>query len=448
MKLRFEEQLVIFISILKWVLLSAIIGVIAGFSSSIFITIVHWVTSHSMASKYSFYFLPLALFATAWISEVFVHNDLGTDKIIESINKSFGKIKSDSIPYKIISVLIILGAGGSAGKESPCAQLGAGLSSTLADIFRVDDRDRKKMVICGFSAGFATVFGAPIAGALFGIEVLFVGAIMYDVLLPSFISSIVAYHISSGLGITYFRTPLTFVPVFTNNFIITVVVFGIFIGICSYLFIELIRLGHRITSDFDMDATYVGFIGGIVLIILTLLSSRDYLGLGLNVIESSLKGDKTVWYAFMVKALFTSITLSSTRSGSLITPIFFIGATAGNAFSQLFHVDIATFSAIGFVSLLAGTTNTPIACSIMAVEMFGADIAPYASIACVLSFLMTGHRSLYSSQVLTLAKSRSVVIETGKEIQDARIQIVLRQKSWQARIISIWETLKHILKKL
>ncbi len=448
MKLRFEEQLVIFISILKWVLLSSIIGVIVGFSSSIFIGIVHWITAQSILNEYSFYFLPIALFVTAWISEVFVHNDLGTDKIIESINKNYGKIQSNSIPYKIVNVLIILAAGGSAGKESPCAQLGAGLSSTLADIFRVDDRDRKKMVICGFSAGFATVFGTPIAGALFGIEVLFVGAIMYDVLLPSFISSIVAYHISSGLGISYFRTPLTFVPVFTNNFFIIVVVFGIFIGICSYFFIELIRLGQRIANDFDMDTTYLGFIGGVILIILTLISSRDFLGLGLNVIESSLRGGKVVWYAFMVKALFTSITLSSTRSGSLITPIFFIGATAGNMFAQFFHADIATFSAIGFVSLLAGTTNTPIACSIMAVEMFGSDIAPYAAIACVLSFLMTGHRSLYSAQVLTLAKSRSIVIETGKELENAKIEIIYRQKSWQARVLSFWQTVKHLLKKL
>ena len=448
MKLRFEEQFVIFISILKWVILSSVIGVAAGFSSSIFISIVHWITEKSILNKYSFYFLPVALFATAWISEIFVHNDLGTDKIIEAINKNFGKIPSDSIPYKIINVLIILAAGGAAGKESPCAQLGAGISSTFADILKVDDQDRKKMVICGFSAGFATVFGTPIAGALFGIEVLFVGAIMYDVLLPSFISSIVAYHISSGLGITYFRTPLSFVPVFTNNFFITVVAFGIFLGLCSYLFIELIKLGKKVVSDINLDTPYLGFIGGVILILLTLLSSRDYLGLGLNVIESSLRGDKIIWYAFVVKALFTSITLSSTRSGSLITPIFFIGATAGNMFAQLFNIDISTFSAIGFVGLLAGTTNTPIACSIMAVEMFGAGIAPYASIACVLSFLMTGHNSLYSAQVLTLAKSRSVVIETGKELQDAKIQIIFREKSWQQKVISFLKMLKHLFKKL
>ena len=143
---------------------------------------------------------------------------MGTDALIAAINKNYGRIEGSFIPTKVVNVALILATGGSAGKESPCAQIGAGIGSVCATLFRMDDVDRRKMVLCGFCAGFSCVFGAPLAGALFGIEVLAVGVILYDVLLPAFVASITAYQVSSALGITFFYYPLHFVPAFEQGF--------------------------------------------------------------------------------------------------------------------------------------------------------------------------------------------------------------------------------------
>jgi Chloride channel protein EriC len=164
------------------------------------------------------------------------------------------------------------------------------------------------------------------------------------------------------------------------------------------------------------------------LIVMAGLFSTRYLGLGLDTIEHCLQGGTVNEFAFLLKAVFTSITLNFGGSGGIVTPIFFIGTTAGNLFAQLFNLDVATFSALGFVALLAGAANTPIAASIMSIELFGPQIAPYAAIACVISFLVTGHRSVYPSQILAFKKSKFIDVETGKEIEDTKIQFNFSNK--------------------
>lgn len=226
---------------------------------------------------------------------------------------------------------------------------------------------------------------------------LFVGSILYDVLLPSFIAGIMSYQISSGLGVRYFYHPIAFVPVFKESFFLEVILAGIYFGVCSFLLVEALKLGKKLSEGLRVWVPIKGAIGGLVLVGLTFLFSKQFLGLGLDTIESSLRGARVLWYAFILKILFTSITLNFGGSGGIVTPVFFIGATAGSLYAEISGMDPATLSAIGLVSLLAGAANTPIAASIMAVELFGPKIAPYATVACVISFLMTGHRSIYPS---------------------------------------------------
>jgi len=314
-------------------------------------------------------------------------------------------------------------------------------------LFRFDGRDRKKLVICGISAGFASVFGTPIAGAIFGVEVLFIGAILYDVLLPSFIAGIISYHISYSLGITYFYHPLSFIPVFSEAFFLKIVLAGIFFGIVSALLIETLKLGNKLSAKIQISKPLKGIIGGLVLIGLVFMFSRQYLGLGLETIESSLQGAKVIWYAFILKIIFTSITLNFGGSGGIVTPIFFIGATAGTLFANLLGLDPATFAAVGLVAVLAGSANTPIAASIMAVELFGPKVAPYATVACVISFLMTGHRSVYPSQVLSIKKSPSLLVETGEEIEKVRAQFQPRSKSVIGILSNLAKTLRTKFRK-
>jgi H+/Cl- antiporter ClcA len=344
----------------------------------------------------------------------------GTEKVIEAVHKHSGRIKAAVVPVKLVATIITIAFGGSAGKEGPAAQIGAAVTSTLSSLLRFDDGDRKKLVICGISAGFATVFGTPIAGAIFGVEVLFVGGMMYEVLLPSFVAGIVGYQVSSTLGITYFHEPLRFVPVFSSMFFVKVCAAGIFFGLCSLLMIEILRLFERWGHRLRIWAPLKGLLGGAVLVALTFLFSTRYLGLGLDTIKDALEGVIMPDGAFLLKILFTAITLAFGGSGGIITPIFFVGATAGNFFGSVLGFDASVFSAIGMVALLAGAANTPISASIMAIELFGPAIGPYAAVACVISFLMTGHRSVYPSQILSLTKSSSLLVEHGREMKNSR----------------------------
>ena len=255
------------------------------------------------------------------------------------------------------------------------------------------------------------------------------GAILYDVLLPSFIAGIVSYHISATLGVTYFSRPVVLAPVFSQLFFIKVVLAGIFFGICSLILIEMLKLGDKLSKRLRLWAPLKGLVGGTALIALTFIFSKQYLGLGLDTIEQSLSGIKTVWYAFPIKSLFTTITLGFGGSGGIVTPIFFVGSSAGTLFASLTGLDVATFAAIGLVSVLAGAANTPIAASIMAMELFGTAIAPYATVACVISFLMTGHRSVYPSQILSMKKSSSINVETGGAIENVIAKAQPRKKS-------------------
>jgi len=444
MRRRLTEQSVIFFSILKWFVLATVTGAIVGLSTTVFLKILNWSTEFCSQFTYYFFLVPIALFTSALMIKYLAPDaeGHGTEKVIEAVHKNAGKIKPIVVPIKLVATIITLALGGSAGKEGPCAQIGAGLSSIIADLFKLDDNDRKKLVICGISAGFASVFGTPIAGSIFGIEVLFVGSILYEVLLPSFIAGITAYQISYAFGIRYFYHQISFVPVFSEAFFIKVALAGIFFGICSFLLVEMLKSGKKVAGRLLFWAPLKSLIGGFILIGLTLIFSRQYLGLGLETIQHSLQGGKNVWYAFIMKIIFTSITLNFGGSGGIVTPIFFIGATSGTLFAEIMRLDIATFSAIGLVSLLAGAANTPIAASIMAVELFGPKIAPYAAVACVISFIMTGHRSVYPSQVLAIVKSPSIHVEIGKEVEKVEAELQLRSRGLIGKGLRIAKTIK------
>jgi len=413
------ESSVLFLSILKWLFLATCAGILVGLSTTDFLKALGY--SISAASGYSHYYLllPVALFLSALIVKYLAPDaeGHGTEKIIEAVHKQSGKINPLVVPVKLLATVITIAFGGSAGKEGPAAQIGAAVTSTVSTLLRFDDRDRKKLVICGISAGFATVFGTPIAGAIFGVEVLFVGGMLYDVLLPSFVAGIIGYQVSSGLGITYFHEPLSLVPIFSSLFFIKVCGAGIFFGLCSLVLIETIRLFERLNRRITIWSPLKGLLSGAVLVLLASLFSTRYLGLGLDTIAGSISGEIIPPGAFLLKSLFTAITLSFGGSGGIITPIFFVGATAGNLFGNVMGYDVSVFSAIGMIALLAGAANTPISASIMAIEIFGPAIGPYAAIACVISFLMTGHRSVYPSQILSLTKSSSLTVEHGKEMK-------------------------------
>lgn len=439
MKRRITESTILLISIIKWVFLATVAGAIVGGATALFLKLLAWSTALCRGYPYSFWLLPAALFLSSLLV-IYLAPDAkghGTEKVIEAVHRKAGRIPVLVVPVKLLATVMTLAFGGSVGKEGPCAQIGAGLTSLLSDLLRFDDRDRKKLVICGISAGFAAVFGTPIAGSLFGVEVLFVGAILYDVLLPSFIAGITAYHVSSAMGITYFQHPVCVVPAFTELMLLKVMSAGLFFGLCSIMLIETVKGCEKLSDRVRMWQPLKGVLGGALLVGLSYLFSQKYLGLGLDTVESCLRGGPVDWYAFLVKPLFTAITLGFGGSGGIVTPVFFIGSSAGAVFARVFNLDVATFAAIGLASVLSGAANTPIAASVMAVELFGPAVAPYATVACVISFLITGHRSVYPSQILSMTKSATLSAELGKEIDQPRSGYTIRKKSLTGMIVSL-----------
>ncbi len=445
MRKTLKEELILFASVIKWIVLASGAGVIVGLSTTAFLALLSFSTNIADRYAYTFLLLPAAFFLSSVLTKYLAPDaeGHGTEKVIEAIHQRASNIPIAVVPIKLLATVLTLAIGGSAGKEGPCAQIGAGLSSFFAQLFKFDEKDRRKLVICGISAGFATVFGTPIAGAIFGVEVLFVGSLLYDVLLPSFIAGITAYQVASFFKIPYPHIAPVVIPAVNETLLFEVILSAIFFGIVSILLIEGMKAGKTLSNKMKIWAPLKGVAGGSLLVLLAFLFGNQYLGLGLPTIHASLEGQNIPGYTPFLKILFTVITLNCGGSGGLLTPVFFIGATSGSLMGNMLHIDPQIMSAIGFVSLLAGTTNTPIAASIMALEVFGPSIGPYAAVACVVSYLITGHRSIYPSQVMAAAKSSSLNVQAGTELRSVETVYQHRSKTLVGTLTSLFKKMKN-----
>jgi len=428
------EQTAIFFSVAKWVFLSSLVGVVIGATVTLFLKILAYSELSRSFLPFDFYYLlPFALVLTVWLTKTFAPaaEGHGTEKVISAVHKSDGEIDVSVIPVKTLTTVLTIFVGGSVGKEGPGAQIGAGVASFLSNLLKFCKQDRKKLVICGISAGFATVFGTPIAGAIFGVEVLIIGVIMYDVLLPSFIAGFAAFTTAQFLGIEYTYYDLHFFQDLSLDLVLIfkVVLAGLFFGFVSDIVITSISYTHSTIKSIPLSSYIKAFVGGSIIVLLTLLVGEQYIGLGLDTIADALSPEASInsdihWYTFILKTIFTSLSLGAGGSGGVITPIFYIGATSGNFFGSIISPEhISLFAALGFVSVVAATTNTPIAATIMAVELFGIDIAHYAALAAVISFLISGHRSIFSSQILAMKKSEMLSVKIGEEVEHINISL-------------------------
>jgi H+/Cl- antiporter ClcA len=428
------EQTAIFFSVAKWVFLSSMVGVIIGATVTLFLKILAYSeASRSLLPFDYYYLLPFAFVLSVWLTKTFAPSaeGHGTEKVISAIHKNEGKIDVSVIPVKTLTTVLTIFAGGSVGKEGPGAQIGAGVASWISSLLKFRKQDRKKLVICGISAGFATVFGTPIAGAIFGVEVLIIGVIMYDVLLPSFIAGFAAFTTAQFMGIEYTYYDMHFFQDVSLDYILIakVVFAGLVFGFVSDIVITAISKTHTFIKKIPVSNYVKAFVGGSLIVGLTLLVGEQYIGLGLGTIEQALSQNPANytdihWYTFVLKTIFTSLSLGAGGSGGVITPIFYIGATSGNFLGSVIAPEhIPLFAALGFVSVVAATTNTPIASTIMAVELFGIDIAHYAALAAVISFLISGHRSIFSSQILAMRKSEMLSVKIGEEVDHINISL-------------------------
>jgi H+/Cl- antiporter ClcA len=428
-KKHLTEQTIMFASVTKWIVLSSVIGALIGAVVSFFLKLLAYSENARSELPFDYYYLlPFALMLSVFLVRKLAPSaeGHGTEKVIEAVHKHAGKIDFAVVPVKLFATVLTIFSGGSVGKEGPSAQIGAAAASLVATVLKFSKRDREKVVICGISAGFASVFGTPIAGAIFGVEILLVGALMYDVLLPSIVSGFTAFYVAKFFGIDYTYFDIAFYSTLDFDFLLLlkVILAGLFFGLVADFLITVIRESHRIIAAMKLHYLLKAFGGGVILVLLTLVAGEHYLGLGFGTIQDALSSQSAdsgnvPWYAFLLKSLYTALTLGFGGSGGVITPIFFIGATSGNFFGSLVDGYVPFFAALGFVSVLAGTTNAPISAMILTVELFGMHVTHYAALAIIIAFLMTGHRSVFPSQVLAMKKSEALDVKIGDEIVNA-----------------------------
>ncbi|MBN2142287.1 chloride channel protein [Candidatus Woesearchaeota archaeon] len=415
-----QEESVLLLNIFKWFLLSAAVGAVVGFVGFVFLRSLELVSGGVAGISY-FILLPVAFTANMLIIRYFYPDEdaYTTNKVIQNVHSS-KKIRPISGLKAFIIPVLSIASGGSVGKEAPLADIGASIGSTFATVLRLKPGDWRKLSICGISAGFASILGTPIAGAIFGVELLFIGSMLYEMLLPCLIAGITGYTVANALGANYIFHPILFSPEFSAEMLFKIVLAGVMFGVCSLLVIEIIKYAREFTRLFKKYSWAKSIVGGLILAGLAAFFSSEYLGLGENMINSALTSSGGIApYGFLLKIVFTALTLASGGVGGIVSPVMVIGSSAGHTFGLWLGLDPAMVAAIGLVAVLAGTTNTPIAASILAIELFGPGIAPYAAIASITSFLMTGHRSIYPAQVLKINKSPDIEMELGKTIGES-----------------------------
>lgn len=440
----YYEHAALLFSTLKWAGLGALAGVCVGLGAKVFLWALFAADAWTARIPYYYVLLPIALPLCVWLIRTFAPTAKGhgTEAVITAIHQNYGKVNWAVAPVKLLATVITLAAGGSVGKEGPCAQIGAAIASAFADVMRLNNEDRRRLVICGVAAGFAAVFGTPISGALFGVEVLYLGRIEYPVLFPCIVAGIVAHLVcQTQAPVPYLRPEVFTFPPYV--LVLLSIFAGAWFGFVALALIETMRALERWLHRWAQKQPYlVAAGGGVFLAGFYWLTARvglavhnNYAQLGLETIGFALTGAMIPAFAFIFKIISTSVTLETGGSGGIITPVFFIGATAGWAFAHVFHLPRGAFAAFGFIAVTAAAANTPIAASVMGLEILPMPLSVYAALCACTAYLLVGHRSVYASQKLGFLKSVALSGPTDIPVGDLqRSHLLIKRESQLARI--------------
>ncbi len=412
------EQLPLLLYLCKWLFLSVLSGACIGSASALLLVSLEWATQYREHHLWIIALLPVAglligLMYHYWAGTA----SRGNNYLIEEIRSPHDIIPFRMAPLVYIGTVLTHLFGGSAGREGTGVQMGGAIADQFSRLFRMRRRDHRLMVAIGISAGFASVFGAPLAGAVFGLEVIVVGRMRYEAILPSFLSAAVVSMVCHAWGVEHTHYVVSEVPFPDASNLLWTIGAGILFGLAAMLFSRSIGFWSGMAKRISYPP-FRPLIGGLVIAaVVWMMGTTKYIGLGVPTIVASFS-EQQMWYDFLLKILFTTFTIGVGFKGGEVTPLFFVGATLGSALSAVVPLPMGLLAGIGFVAVFAGATNTPIACTLMGIELFGAEPGLYLGIACVVAYLFSGHTGIYTAQLIGSPKHLAYLRRKGKTLAE------------------------------
>lgn len=408
-----KKYLLVFI---KWILVSVLVGAVGGIVGSLFHICVDYVTETREHSPWLIYLLPIGGLFIVGISKILKSEGvMNTNKVIDAV-RTENKVPLIMAPLIFVSTVITHLFGGSAGREGAALQLGGSIGYNLGKAVRLNKRDMHVVVMAGMSAVFTALFGTPVTATVFSLEVISVGVMYYSALVPCIVASVTAYAVASAFNIPPVIFEIGVFPEITAFVVIKVLVIAVFCALVSILFCAAIKGTEKLSEKYIKNTYLRAFFGGaLIIVLMLLLNTYDYNGAGMNVIANAMGGEAKP-EAFLLKIVFTAITIAAGFKGGEIVPTFFIGSTLGCVLASVLGLEAGVGAAIGFVCMFCAVVNCPIASVFLALEVFGGQWAVMFMLACATSFFMSGYSSLYKSQRFVYSKLEAKFIDNSIEI--------------------------------
>ena len=415
------EQIPALLYLFKWLIICTFLGAIAGSVSAFFLVSLDWVTAYRESHFWIIALLPVAGFIVGLSYHLYGNSVVkGNNLLLEEFHTPKKIIPFRMAPLVLFGTLATHLFGGSAGREGTAVQIGGAIADQFTKILKLSNRDRKILLIAGISAGFASVFGTPLAGGIFALEVLILGRIRLDAIVPSFLAAILADYFCKIWNVTHTHYHIDSIVEMNPQNLLWALLAGVIFGLVSMLFSKSTHFWSDLFKKHLKYPPLRPVIGGVVIAVAVYtIGTTKYIGLGVPTIVDSFNISMNS-YDFILKLLFTSFTLGAGFKGGEVTPLFYIGATLGNALIWFVPLPMDLLAGMGFVAVFAGATNTPIACTIMGIELFGIESGVFIALACSTAYLFSGHSGVYAAQIIGSPKSEKFDDEKGIHLSDIK----------------------------
>lgn len=395
------------ITFIKWIMIGVLVGIIVGLVGISFYKVLAFCSKMRLKYPWLLYFLPVGgLLIACLYKYVLKQKDKGTNLVLAAI-ASREEITAKLAPLIYVATAITHFFGGSAGREGAAFQIGGCIGNVLGNWLHLDESDKHTIIMCGMSAGFAALFGTPMAAAVFAMEVISVGVMYYGALVPCVVSSYVSVTLAGHFHIQPVRFALHHVPGYTPVPVAKILILACICAFVSGCFCYMLHRVGKCYRTWINNPFLRIMCGGFLVVGLTLLlQTREYIGDGMSVIENCFTG-KVAYTAFFWKMVFTALTLGAGFKGGEIVPSLYVGATFGYTYGSLIHFNPAFTAAVGMIGVFCGVTNCPITSLLLAFELFGYKGASYMTLAVAISYMLSGYYGLYDSQKIMYSKMKT-----------------------------------------